>query len=144
MDLDNLNLEDVIDVRELTDRVDELREERDNFEITHPDGGTVEAPGEWAGLNPDDAAELATLEAILSELEGYGGDEQWNGSWYPGTLIRDSYFEDYAQELAEDVCSDAIGNASWPLTCIDWKHAARELQMDYSAIEIDGVTYWYR
>lgn len=136
--------DDVIDLRDVIARVEELREERDGFELDHPDGGTVEAPGEWAGLNPDDSAELATLEALLEDCKGNGGDEQWEGYWYPVTLIRDNYFEDYAQELAEDVCSDAVANASWPLTCIDWEKAARELQMDYTSVEFDGVTYWTR
>lgn len=142
MDIDNLNLNDIIDVRELTERVDELRGERDNFEITHPDGGTVEAPGEWAGLNPDDAAELAALEAILSDLEGYGGDEQWDGSWYPVTLIRDSYFEDYAQELVTG-CGDIPANLPSYIE-INWEATARNIRADYSSTEIDGVTYRYR
>lgn len=134
MSTNDLNLEDIIDVHGCIERVDELRQERENFEL----------PSEWAGLNPDDAEELAFLESILADLEGGGGDEYWEGSWYPTTLIRDSYFEDHARDLAEDVCSDAVANAGWPLTCIDWKQAARELQMDYTSTEIDGVTYWYR
>jgi hypothetical protein len=132
MDISNLKYEDIIDVRDLIERVDELRQERDDAETV----------GEWEAS--DECGELAFLESVLADLEGNGGDEQWEGSWYPGTLIRDSYFGDYAQELAEDVCSDTISNASWPLTCIDWERAARELRMDYTSTEIDGVTYWYR
>ena len=47
-------------------------------------------------------------------------------------LIRDSYSEDYAQELAEDNGAISSSDASWPNTCVDWKQAARELQMDYT------------
>lgn len=58
-----------------------------------------------------------------------------------GELIRDSYFRDYAEELAEDI--GAIPeNRSWPMFNIDWDAAAKELQMDYSAVDFDGVTYW--
>jgi hypothetical protein len=58
-------------------------------------------------------------------------------------MIRDSYFKEYAQEFAEDI--GAINkNASWPNTCIDWDQAARELQMDYTSVNFDGVTYWIR
>jgi hypothetical protein len=32
----------------------------------------------------------------------------------------------------------------WPFTCIDWEQAASELQMDYSAVDFDGVIYWIR
>lgn len=87
--------------------------------------------------------ELATLRKLIDETRGYGGDHQFEGDWYPGSLIRDSYFETYAEELAEDV--GAISrDAQWPLGCIDWEKAARELQVDYSTVEYDGVTYWYR
>ena len=65
------------------------------------------------------------------------------GDWYPVTLIRDSYFQDYAQELADEI--GAIDNKiGWPNTCIDWEKAARELQWDYSSVEVNGVTYWTR
>jgi antirestriction protein len=38
---------------------------------------------------------------------------------------------DMAQELAESI--GAIDeNASWPMSCIDWEHAARELMYDYN------------
>jgi hypothetical protein len=98
-----------------------------------------EALSDWEEEN---AAELAELEELLSDLCGYGGDEQWEGDWYPVTLVRDSYFQDYAQELAED-CGFTSGN-EWPGRCIDWEQAARELKMDYSTVEFNGVTYWYR
>lgn len=90
------------------------------------------------GLDEDEQAELAALKALAEEAEGYAAD------WAHGeTLIRDSYFKEYAQELAEDI--GAINrNATWPNNCIDWDQAARELQMDYTSVEFDGVTYWIR
>lgn len=97
------------------------------------------ALAEW---ETDNAAELETLEDLLASLCGYGGDEQWEGDWYPITMVRDSYFQEYAQELAED-CGFTSGN-EWPALCIDWEQAARELQMDYSSVDFNGVTYWYR
>jgi len=91
----------------------------------------------------DERAELASLESLLDDLKGSGGDEQWEGDWYPIGLIRDSYFKEYAQELAEDI--GAIPpDSKWPCTCIDWDKAAWELRMDYTSAEFDGVTYWYR
>jgi hypothetical protein len=91
----------------------------------------------------EDLAELDTLTALLDEMKGYGGDHQWRGGGYPGGMIRDSYFEDYAREFADDI--GAINAyAAWPGTHIDWKAAAEDLQQDYSTIEYEGVTYWYR
>lgn len=112
---------DIIDLRDVIARVEELEDSTDAEELE----------------------ELKMLQDLLSELAGRGGDEQWRGDWYPVTLIRDSYFEEYAQELAEDI--DAIdSNAKWPMSCIDWDQAARELQMDYFSVDFDGVQFWTR
>lgn len=127
---------DIIDIRGIIARVEELREEREAFDDSESSGV------EWHKVEIDNAEELTALESILEDLAGNGGDEQWEGDWYPVTLIRDSYFQDYAQELAED-CG-FISSNEWPARCIDWEQAARELQMDYTSTEIDGVTYWYR
>ena len=116
---------DIIDIRNIIERVEELGPEVDS------------------NAEGDHISEWKMLTAILSDLQGMGGDEQWRGEWYPVTLIRDSYFQTYAQELAEDI--GAIkADSTWPHTCIDWEHAARELQYDYSAVEINGATYWTR
>lgn len=117
------NNDDVIDVRDIIARVEELRESRDELR--------------------EESEELQTLENLLEELKGNGGDEQWGGDWYPVTLIRDSHFENYAQELAED-CGLVNVDAKWPNNCIDWEKAARELQWDYSTVDFGETTYWYR
>lgn len=136
------NLDDTIDVRDIIARVEELREERDDLQLAL-DGGSQEDVNAMAEWETDNAEELAELESLLDDLNGMGGDEQWEGDWYPVTLIRDSYFQDYAQELAEE-CGMIDTNAKWPMTCIDWEKAARELQWDYSSVEVNGVTYWTR
>lgn len=69
----------------------------------------------------------AALEAELRRLKRETEDEGWK---YGIIFIRDSYFRDYAQQLAEDL--DLMStHTSWPYTCIDWEWAARELQHDY-------------
>ena len=117
------NTEDIIDFRDVTDRVEEL--------------AGLDEPDE------DEAAELAMLQALLDETRGNGGDHQWRGDWYPGSMIRDSYFEEYAQELADDI--GAIDkDLGWPTAYIDWKAAAEALQQDYGSVTLGGVDYWYR
>jgi hypothetical protein len=110
-------------------------------------GRTVGAYHYWLSLShnvdPDASAELAELEALLGDLSGNGGDEQWEGEWYPITLIREDYFKEYAQELAEDIGA-VNADATWPNNCIDWDQAARELKHDYTSTEYGGVTYYYR
>ena len=128
---------DVIDVRDIIARVLELRDERDEYNDKMGDADA------WSSVPDGEPEELELLEGILSELAGYGGDEQFDGDWYPIELVADSYFQEYAKNLAED-CGMVDTNARWPMNCIDWEQAARELQMDYSSIEIRGFTYWYR
>lgn len=128
---------DVIDVRGIIARVLELRDEREEY------NEKMGSPDAWDGVPDGEPEELGMLEGILSELAGYGGDEEFEGDWYPITLIAESYFQEYAQDLAEE-CGMVDTSARWPMTCIDWEQAARELQMDYSSIEIRGFTYWYR
>ena len=118
--------QDVLDSRDVDSRIEELEAERD---------AAVEAG------NPDDftdGEELAALVAFRDEAEGYCSDWQ-----YGETLIRDSYFKAYAQELADDIGVRGQ-DTQWPYTSIDWDQAALELQMDYSSAELDGVTYWFR
>jgi len=128
---------DVIDSRDVIARIEELEAERAALIDEIDDAGTDDAVVEWD--NSDEAAELRALKALADEASGYSSD------WAHGeTLIRDSYFVDYAQELADEtnpLPSNAMG---WPYTCIDWGQAARELQQDYTSVEFDGVTYWIR
>ena len=128
---------DVIDVRDIIARVEELRACRDEY------NDKMGSPDAWDSVPDGEPEELAMLEGILSELAGYGGDEEFEGDWYPLELIEDSYFQEYAQNLAED-CGMVDTNAGWPMTCINWEQAARELQMDCGNILIHGSTYWYR
>ena len=113
--------DDIIDVRDIIARVEDLEE-------TLPS-------------DDEDLAELDTLKSLLSDLAGNGGDEQWNGEWYPVTLIRDSYFVEYCQELVVKIGDLPNGIPSYIV--IDWRATARNIRMDYSSVEFDGVTYWY-
>ncbi|AMR79469.1 antirestriction protein ArdA [Cupriavidus nantongensis] len=150
---------DIIDIREITDRVDELRDELQTAMDENEEGHDFETLEEYrAAVRKDVSAahchklyeeerELTELEDILDELRGCGGDHQWEGDWYPLMLIADDHFQDFAQQEAED-CGLIDSSAKWPHTCIDWERAARELRMDYSAVSvtIDGDIreYWYR
>jgi hypothetical protein len=82
--------------------------------------------------------ELRALIALQEEAEGYCSD------WRHGeTLIRDGYFQEYAQQLAEDI--GAIkSDAGWPYDHIDWEAAADALKQDYTEVDFDGESYWIR
>ena len=58
----------------------------------------------------------------------------------PG-LISDYGFEEYAQDTAESI--GAINaDAGWPIYCIDWNRAGRDLKMDMMSVEYGGQTWW--
>jgi len=128
--IDITSSDDLIDVRDVIARYEQLE-------------GELETTEDMDGTDSDEREELATLRELLDELKGNGGDEQWQGDWYPVTMIRDSYFEDYAQELAGDIGA-VNSDTTWPNNYIDWEQASRELQQDYQTVEFQGVTYWYR
>ena len=121
------NTEDIIDIRDVMARVEYLA-----------DADDVDTDAE-----SEDQQELASLTALLEECRGNGGDEKWRGDWYPLILVRESHFEDYAREYAEEI--GAIDpKATWPLQHIDWEAAANQLLMDYSPVDFDGIEYYFR
>lgn len=135
------NSQDVLDLRDIIARVEELESERDAFMDDQEERDTLQQ-AEWALVDEDAAAELALLSALLADVCGNGGDEHWRGDWYPVTLIRDSYFQDYAQELVADCGYISPDLPSW--VEIDWAATARNVRTDYTPTEFDGITYWYR
>lgn len=155
------NNDDIIDSRQILERIDDLEGEREYLvsaleqcqEAAAEAKSELEAPGVRASCDEDvveaqrdlaewdeseEAAELKMLKEFADEAGSYS--EDWK---YGATLIRDSYFRQYAMDFADDI--GAINkDASWPNDCIDWERAARELQMDYTAIDFNGVDYWVR
>lgn len=152
--------DDTIDTREIIARIEELEAERealtDHVEecqaaYEHHDGDDTKSTPEWDDLKAaraqlrewnqgEDAEELAQLVALMEELKGYGGDEQWRGDWYPLTLIRDSYFEQYMDDLIADIGDIPRDLPAYVRIELDYTM----LQQDYSSVDIDGVDYWYR
>lgn len=129
---------DIIDTRDIIERVEELESELEDF-LLSTDNTCI---GDWEEKNPEEGQELRILQAILEDLKGNGGDEQWCGDWYPVTLIRESYFTDYTREMLEDCGTIPRDLPHW--IHIDWELTAREVKVDYSEVTIDGATYFYR
>ena len=140
---------DIIDVRDIIARFEELEEAREALRAEFDEIEENECVDfdNWErnqiAYDEEEAQERVMLESLLAELNGMGGDEQWRGDWYPVTLIKESYFEDYAMELADDIGA-VSKDATWPNNCIDWEEAADMLKQDYSSLEMDGETYYTR
>lgn len=80
--------------------------------------------------------ELDALRKLAIEGEQYAPD--WK---YGETLIRESYFTKYAQDLVRDI-GDLPEMADYIV--IDWEATARNLKPDYTEIDYDGVAYLIR
>lgn len=141
------NSDDLIDVRDVIERFEELESEQESLteardEFTEPSEDLDIAVATLAEWKADYADEMATLGSLLDDLKGNGGDEQWRGDWYPISLIRYSYFVDAMQELVSDI---GVLPKDIPVyLAIDWEKTADNLQVNYSSVGFDGVTYWYR
>ena len=152
------NTDNVIDSRDIIERIEELESEREDLESSLSDAvddyrtaeetkdesamstalavrdSAEEVLCDWDNENAD---ELKVLKALADE----GGSE--TSEWSDGTsLIRDSYFEDYAQELLLDI-GDLPRDLPWYIA-IDWSETARNLQQDYTVLTFDDVVYWIR
>ena len=110
------NSQDILDSRDIQERIDYLESLEDADEA--------------------DKEELGELVALK--------EEAFSSEWECGiTFISEDSFEDYAREFAEDI--GAIqDDTNWPSNCIDWEQAARELRMDYTEVDFDGVAYLFR
>lgn len=87
---------------------------------------------EFAAAFAECDQEIDVVEAALEcGIDPSNIDEAYAGSY------KDD--EDFAYETAESLGS-IDKNAGWPMNCIDWKYAAKELMYDYS--EHDG--YYFR
>ncbi len=149
------NSEDILDIRDVFKRIEELEEEleqieeiENEIESLDPDEDKEEIRTATENLEKleeelsDEKEELKILMSFVEDFEGYGGDEQWRGSWYPGTLVRESYWEDFAEQECKDLGYIADDFPSW--IEIDWEQTADNIKVDYTSGEFDGVTYWGR
>lgn len=137
---------DIIDTRDLIREREELLAECECDACgglgEHGNGDTCATCGGSGHANsasdmPEDDPDRARVEAIE---EASTEISEWESG---ETLIPESEFTEYAQQLAEDIGAIS-SDAQWPLSYIDWERAADALRMDYSVIEIDGTDYLYR
>lgn len=140
--IENFAGSDIIDVRDIIARVEELREEREVllYDVENEDDKekAIATLKDW---NTDNGSELQTLENLLSDLCDNGCDEQWEGNWYPVTLIREGYFEESMDEMIAD-CYPDLSNAlpCFVTVTLDYEM----LKQDYTECEFEGEIYYYR
>ena len=175
MIIDIRNTDNTIDSRDIIARIAELQSEQDDLiaeyleaalEVEadpegHPTDRICRATNELADYwNCDPEEAVDGISALNTPGDSFNGNEELHelkklasqcenyGDWEHGEqLIADSYFAEYAEQLADDCCetpTDQHGNTIWPFTCIDWKKAADLLKQDYMEVTFDGKSYWMR
>lgn len=127
MAIEITNTDDVIDIRDVIARAEELSAQK------------MDSPDEWSD---GDESELKELVALLGACKGMGGDHQWQGVWYPVTLIHDRYFTEYTEDMLKD-CGVLPRDVPWYIV-IDWEATANNVRQDYTSVDFDGQTYWVR
>lgn len=153
------NSQDILDSRDIIERIEELQGEREALQdeldeaiecVKYHHDGELDEQGEYpehiayrscrdALADWDGADELATLEALASEGEA---SPDWS---YGETLVRESYFVEYIEQLIDD-CYEVPKSTEWPYRhmTLDYEAAAQEARQDYLEVDFDGVTYLVR
>lgn len=142
--------EDVFDLRDVIERREELDAEHEAlFDAANEEGASEAAKQafiDWQSEEGGECSERASIISFMDEVKGCGGDEQFEGDWYPLTFIRDGRaFTDEMQRLVEECDLGLAHDKSLPFyIVIDWEGTADNLRVDYSSVEIEGKTFWYR
>ena len=112
------NTDNVIDSRDIIERIEELEALIADNEATQ-----------------GDISEFETLTILQKECEEYSSD--WS---YGESLIRRSYFEQYMDEIVEDCYELPKDLPYWMTIKLDYD----ALEQDYISVDFDGVEYLIR
>lgn len=134
------NTDDVIDSRDVIERIEELENEQAELVQKLSDGEITEA--EMREFDADEGMELDSLRSLAEQCEGYG---DWQ---YGEQVIRRSYFVDYITDLIHD-CYELpkdMNSGRWPYSHLtfDYEAAANEAEIDYMSVDFNGVEYLIR
>lgn len=149
------NSDDVIDSRDIIERIEELESELQTAHEQETTDGTTNLDfEEWllavrADSSPAHCHELNAEVEELQELRQLAADGESSPDWnYGETLIREDYFTDYIEELIND-CYEMpkqMNSGEWPYRhmTIDFCAAAEEVKADYFEVSFFGTVYLIR
>ena len=135
------NTEDFIDSRDIIERIEELESELQDLESEIDDTNVEidQAKQELEDWKESNLEELETLKSLAEKSSCFAPD--WE---YGATLIRESYFTEYCEDLCKDI-GDIPSELPWYISNhIDWDGVAHEIKMDYTEVDFDGVSYFIR
>ena len=159
------NQDEVIDSRDIIERIDDLQSQRQALQedleaaeacvhhhhndlipanyLDYPEGRELaRCQRECAEWDSENLEELQSLEKLQSEAES-------SADWiYGETLISEDYFTQYIEELIGDCYQvpKEMTSGEWPWRhmSIDYDAAAEEAKQDYMEVDFDGRTYLIR
>ena len=133
---------DVIDSRDIIERIEELEEERlileEEIMAAEPTDidEAKDALSDWVS---EFESELNALKELYGECDGYVEDLE-----HGAILIHDDYFAEYAEELCKDYGYIPSDSPFFISNNIDWEGVAEEIKIDYTNVTFDGVDYWVK
>jgi len=143
----------ILDTRDLNTRLEELEDELEGLEEALAD-----AQEELEALDEDDdrteafEAVADALDALQTFLTDDGLQDELKElrelrdeipEWQHGeALVPVDDWEEYVQELLED-CGTLPKDLPWYVV-IDWTATAENIAQDYSTIDYQGETYYFR
>ena len=90
-------------------------------------------------------SDISDIEDELKPIKNFAEDGEGYGDWENGeTLIRESYFVDYAKELVQDIGDLPQELPAYIENNIDWDGVANDLLIDYTSLDFEGETYYMR
>ena len=136
------NTQDVIDSRDVIERIEELEAEKQELLDDIEEADEEDAPEikeELITWIDQYGEELEALKKLAKDGEDYAPD------WiYGAGLIHEDYFTEYCEDLCKDI-GDIPQELPWYIANhIDWDGVASEIKMDYTEIDFDGATYYIR
>ena len=127
------NLDDVIDSRDVIERIEELESIQAELVQQLSDGLISEA--DMLIFDKEQGKELDMLRALADEASQYSND--WE---YGETLIHRDYFEKYMDEMVEECYEIPKNLPYWMSITLDYD----ALEQDYASVDFDGQEYLIR
>lgn len=148
------NTQDVMNSRDIQEAAQGLQSEKqDLLERLAAARDAINNKAEDCGEDSEEYRKELEAEAALKEfnadtdkqaLLAFNQEgESLTSEWRHGeTVIRRSYFVDYCDELCKDVGD--IPKDIPIYIAIDWERTAKNIEVDYSTLDFDGVEYLVR
>ena len=137
-----------LDTRDLQEQIDnlelEIEELNEDLEDLDKDLGMCGSDFELLTVQDEIEKGKEQLQDLRDELQPLldlkaEGIPEWDDG---ATLIPESDWEEYVEDLLKD-CGYISNDVPWWIV-IDWAATADNVAADYSTVDYDGDTYYYR